>query len=524
MHINLGVLIDNLGSRLSLDILSASTWLEQDITELRILKHSNEHLRQDVLYIADCRMIGKLRPSGNAVNLLCFNSTFLNLKQKPQNANLFLVNGNVSEDDLLNAALDTITNLPKEDIPAELLQQFLNCPDLFSFCDRVDALFGNPALVTDGDGKVLAYTRSIISEDSYWQALRDSVFRELRPEPGTAWPQLVTLGDENTNPTFRQHSGRRVIVCPVVSGGLISAYLCIPELGRTMAQSDLKLAESVKILLEQCILSLRSGPSALVSQTEHFLALLLSGQKMPAVRLCILQDALGWHFPLEMLYVVVIRPKSPAEATRRRREILDALPAEYTAYSVFYNYDVVLLINVSRPIENFEEDLAPLLEPLRPMNVKVGISRPFHELATTYECYQQALESLAYGAFFSDGQLLHSYEQNVIYHILKCYADQGGCLQDLCHPGVLHLKELDRINKTTYLDTFRHYILSGRSLRKTAEALFIHRNTVSYHVSKCLEALNIDLDNGDHLFQVTLSLKIVDYLEMTDPVFQPSPG
>ena len=57
------------------------------------------------------------------------------------------------------------------------------------------------------------------------------------------------------------------------------------------------------------------------------------------------------------------------------------------------------------------------------------------------------------------------------------------------------------------------YIEEGGNVVQSANKLFIHRNTMNYRLNKIKEIGNIDLDNGDEIFGLSMSIKILDYLE-----------
>lgn len=515
MKINLGVLIDSLSAKISLDIL-ASNWFDIEIDSLRVLKRGNTQLLPNILYIADCKLIGDLNVSCPA-NLLCYNSTVmnLNLNQRPGNINLFLANGTISEYTLLNAVLSCITSLPPKNFPASLAEELLQCRDLNLFCETVSGYIGNPVLITNADGQMIACTKGMITRDGSWNEAGYLFFGSPNSEQEKLWTRFLIQSDCNGRAVYREIMNKRILLCPLISCGTIIGFICIPEYESMMGELDLERTELIRSLLMQSLGNFRGSNLSFRNPREYFLGFLLSGSEIPPVRLLIMQESMGVTFAEELFYCVVIRFNRAEGSYQLFSEIRKLLPKEYVVNSVYYNYDIVLLIGVSRPMENPREGLVSLLEALEGNDVSIGLSLPFHQLNDTNQCYQQALGALKYGMQFAPGQMLHTYDQNVVYYLLEDYPDQER-IQDLCHPGILHLRELDQINGTSYLDTFRCYILSGRSLRRTAEELFIHRNTVSYHVSKCLDKLNVDLNDGNQLFQVTLSLKIVDYLYRRD--------
>ena len=69
-----------------------------------------------------------------------------------------------------------------------------------------------------------------------------------------------------------------------------------------------------------------------------------------------------------------------------------------------------------------------------------------------------------------------------------------GC-DDLIPEELKKLAEHDRKKGTQYCETLYYYLINARSLKKTCEALYTHRNTVLYRIRRITEDFMIDIDN-----------------------------
>ena len=67
--------------------------------------------------------------------------------------------------------------------------------------------------------------------------------------------------------------------------------------------------------------------------------------------------------------------------------------------------------------------------------------------------------------------------------------------KDLIPPKLINLAERDKSKDTMYLETLYYYLISSRSLKKTCDALFTHRNTVLYRIRRIQEDFLISLDD-----------------------------
>ena len=82
--------------------------------------------------------------------------------------------------------------------------------------------------------------------------------------------------------------------------------------------------------------------------------------------------------------------------------------------------------------------------------------------------------------------------------------------EDLIAQEVRTLAARDREKGTQYCETLYYYLICCRSLQKTCEALFTHRNTVLYRIRRMQEEFAIPLDeplkHADLLLSVSLLL------------------
>jgi len=90
-------------------------------------------------------------------------------------------------------------------------------------------------------------------------------------------------------------------------------------------------------------------------------------------------------------------------------------------------------------------------------------------------------------------------------------AGENRDVEDFCHPAVLKLKKYDQKHKTEYLKTVYAYISNMKNLVATADSLFIHRNTLSYRMTKIYELLGDCLEDDEIAMKFYFSYKILEY-------------
>ena len=79
----------------------------------------------------------------------------------------------------------------------------------------------------------------------------------------------------------------------------------------------------------------------------------------------------------------------------------------------------------------------------------------------------------------------------------------------LIHPAILKLAEYDRQHNTAFTETLHMYLKKERSQSKTAAALNLHRNTLTYRLQRIRELLDADLEDDDVRLHLLLSFRFL---------------
>ena len=78
-------------------------------------------------------------------------------------------------------------------------------------------------------------------------------------------------------------------------------------------------------------------------------------------------------------------------------------------------------------------------------------------------------------------------------------------INNLIHPSVKSLIEYDKRHHTAFAETLRVYLIKERSQSKTAAALNLHRNSLTYRLKRIDELLGTDLNDDNIRFHIMLS-------------------
>ena len=78
---------------------------------------------------------------------------------------------------------------------------------------------------------------------------------------------------------------------------------------------------------------------------------------------------------------------------------------------------------------------------------------------------------------------------------------------NLIHPEVTRLAEYDAVHHTEFARTLEVWLAKERSQAKTAAALHLHRNTLTYRLQRIRELLECDLEDDDTRLHLLLSFR-----------------
>jgi sugar diacid utilization regulator len=147
------------------------------------------------------------------------------------------------------------------------------------------------------------------------------------------------------------------------------------------------------------------------------------------------------------------------------------------------------------------------LEQSFPIKIQMGVGRLFYqleELKTSYSEARQALELLKkYGG---DDRLWTYRSLGPLRFLLQVAGEEAlyGYMNEVL--GALFEKDINSGGKL--LETLETWISCDRQVKKSAEALFIHPNTLTYRLQKIEGILDVDLHNEEDWLTVQLAIRL----------------
>lgn len=201
-------------------------------------------------------------------------------------------------------------------------------------------------------------------------------------------------------------------------------------------------------------------------------------------------------------------------------------------YTLIYNY---LLMKIS-PMQNYK--LIPLIfdhyylvqsentnlsQIIRDMNgitknlkesididMHIAIGPKYFSINNIDESIEDTIDAVSHGVFYKNNKKI---KISLPYSYQKLFALIPDNQKEYFYEA--KLKDMAKNDETTreLRDTLKAWLLNRGNIKKTAEDLYIHRNTVNYRIDKCKEILKTDLEDQEELYNLEIALTLFDQVE-----------
>lgn len=379
-----------------------------------------------------------------------------------------------------------------------LLAEFFAQDDLKSLAADAGALLDCPLLVLDDTFHVVAYHRPLGFSDPLFQA---SVSRgEITYEAGAIISRSEALMAGTADYVKLEDSVYRRRFVPLISSGVRLGFLiCVDTDGHLQKIPQETWNTVEQILAKQAFIE-TSRHDKPFETAEDILMHLLDGG---------FSSALYFQLQASGTYLADFHPTGFAlidltayhDEYLGKRHLKDELGARFPqSHSFLYRGDVFLFLHGQADFNGFSA-LAKEFE------LKVVLSDDLDDLFSLpalYRTAHEALELMTDRRFHSGSVCTVSQLRTPL--LLKNVEGRD----DLIAREIRVMAAHDKKKDTQYCETLYHYLTCCRSLKRTCDALFTHRNTVLYRIRRIQEDFNIPLDepavHADLLLGVSLIL------------------
>ena len=395
----------------------------------------------------------------------------------------------------------------------ELLCQLTRAANLQQICDLTYQITGNPVFISDLAHTILAYTKCVDVPDEAWNTnvvqaqLGRNVMRQNRDVSSvhvnveSEKPPVVVSDDYLPHPH---------IIKTLVQDHKAIGVLVLPCCLKPMEERDVDLVELISSFAVSCMKRDRFHTSDNRNSVENYFIKLLDGEAYSRDQIDRRLEMLEYHQKPYNYVLALCNDEHAANCgTGTLAQIRADLSNALRCPVLFYNSLLICVYGSDKPIKHWPQDAHGVEEQLDKWGLLGGVSRHFTHMGQLRDHYQQAQAALEKGRRLDHRQKCYRYDSISSYLLLDRIPTAE--LNNYCHEQVQRLWAYDVEHGTELCATLQVYLEQTKSLAKTAEVLFVHRNTVRYRIKRCMELLGDDLEHGTEIFAYILSLRIREY-------------
>ena len=388
-----------------------------------------------------------------------------------------------------------------------LLQIIKDGGDWFELLEEGHRVLQNPAILYDRSMRVLAYTRNDGTEDEIWADTTSSGTARVgtASEADELWKYVSRL-DQNSEP-FR-HSGEGMsnpfYNCNIMLSGVRCGMVTVVEYRHTLSEGDVDL---LKVFSDLLSLKFWKSGTQLSSEAEsgQFVQDLLAGAIESKDRLNTRLIAVQWNHARYFHLLIFYSPLSFITDGQWRQHYEDLSRCNLNGIGCFLSRDrkaICYLLSTQR-----DEIIPPIRKTLEAYcsayRLRCGISNAYEDLLDTSHYLTQAIAALRLKP-----DLMVSYEEVRFLRLID-QLKAADYPEDLMHPAVLKLMDIDQESGSDYIPTLSSFIENSLNQTDTAKALDIHRTTLIYRLRRIAEYTNLDLTDSDSLVHAAISLEML---------------
>ena len=389
-----------------------------------------------------------------------------------------------------------------------LLEKFFSLDDLQDLTSDAGTLLGCPILVVDDAFHVSSHFGPLGFSDTLFRTAVNN--GEISYEVGAMLSRSEALTAGRADFFTLDGSPYRRRFSPLISAGVRLGYLiCIETDGHLQQVPEETWRTVESVLAKQLFIETSRQDKPFETAEDVLMHLLDEGFSSASYfRLQAASTYLADFHPTGFaLFELTAYHDRYIGKHRLREEILARFP---DSHPFLFRGDVFIFLH--------GDSLGGLNELADEFSLKIiaadGLG-DLYELPQHYKTAHEALELIT-GDDFHGGSVCTVAQLRTVL-MLKSLE----CRRDLIPPQISALADHDRDKGTQYCETLYHYLCSSRSLKRTCDAMFTHRNTVLYRIRRMQEDFALPLDEPYALPQLLLGVSMVLFEEKGADYFLP---
>jgi len=489
-----------------------------NIIRIRFLVGEQKEFESNTLYVGNAVLFPTLGPVPSDASIALVSDHELPKEYRDHcTANLICIR---SEEDLFEV-FNQIQDIYQDssrllDGSASLLECIIRGKEIREVIETGYEILNNPIMLMDTSYKVLSYKTDTTVNDEVWDDLVTRGYSSYKYVTKFKYERIIEKVLQNEYPVILDTGVAekiRRIIGKIQVNDKCMGYLAVLEYTQPFQGHDVKIAKLICEVISSIMKEDKWQKNSIGLMWENLIQDLLEGRVTEEAELSDRLKSCEWapENNLCMVSVDMSRFNDPSFIDYFRVQIHRLAPQ---CRSIYYNDAVSIIIEAEKK-DAHDNNINNLISFLKENGLHAGCSEAFSDLFDIGRYYNQSRKALFFGELMDPKNRMAEYKNYVLNDFIY-ETSRSLDMKSFCHAGVLNLYEFDKNNGTEYYRTLYEYLKKDKNVIATAEALFIHRNTVNYRLEKIKELLGIRLRETEETIHILMTYKMMEILEIME--------
>ena len=304
----------------------------------------------------------------------------------------------------------------------------------------------------------------------------------------------------------------RVLTCPIKINNLNIAYIYVLESNKPFTKEDMRVLNILGKILAPSIINDTRFTYCENTQIDSIFYYLLSCDNTQPHFLEKTCEILNLEV-YSNFFLLNINFSKEEMKIEKLKELYDLIKSVFFNQFVFIYKNQICILYITRDDNpnKFKIYSKYFLDICEKYNLSVGISDIFFNLHDIKIAYKQTLKALDYSTISADKNHINYYSDfmltDLVYEFL--INENTDNIIDL------NFKEFINSASEEYLEMMKLFVDNNGNIKKTADELHVHYNTLKYRLSKIRDEYCIDFEDLNYIIKLKLSYIALDFISNT---------
>lgn len=398
-----------------------------------------------------------------------------------------------------------------------LFDAFSQTHNIQQFVKRAGSITGNPMVVVNNDGKIVASTGNFPDERPDLAAQDKAGYIDPRNLAELESVREVSRQNHFPHRTLNTRDGLEWVTSVIFYKGLEMGTLDAIKLKGRVSGFDLELADYTSHLAGIILDRADSEKTSVLNAGASVLNDIINGKFLHEEAARAQLEAAGFDAG-DMMCLMIIRGKASFASPNFHQQV-GRMAKRVFPQSIWLvrRNTLLLLVPMStlkgtgfpyyRVQKGMFSDNSAFVDMLRNNSLKAYVSDPFAQIITINDYMQQCRRLI--GSVDQESADVFYLKDHRYRALANAFAGSFS-LESLLDKRVLAVAHYDQEHGSSYYKTLRTFIEHPNDNASACRELGTHRNTYAYRLNKIREAFWIDLSDPDDLLDVAFTFNVLD--------------